>query len=128
MLVLLAGGWIGINYYFFYVKSVKATIELSFWNILLTGIIVYLVYLGAKRLRANDPVLTFTRSDLTINIKGDPESFLWVQITEWEIGRDDQLLIKTVDTQRSVSLTMLEKKPKEIKELMEEYSGRKTHL
>ena len=124
MLLLLAAGWIGINCYVYVLKGLKTNTELNILNIVLTGIIAYVIYMGIKRLRSNEPVLILTKSDLTINIKGNPESFLWLQITEWEIGRDeyDYLLIKTADAKRKVSLAWLEKKPSEIRELLIEYS------
>lgn len=124
MLVLLGAGWAGLNYYVYIMQGLKTNTELDIINIVLTGIIAYALYMGAKRLRSNEPVLIFTKSDLTINIKGNPESFLWLQITEWEIGRDenDFLLIKTADAKRKIYLNWLEKKPGEIRELMIEYS------
>ena len=124
MLALLAAGWIGLNYYIYVLKGLKTNTELNILNIALTGIMAYAIYRGTKKLRSNEPVLIFTKSELTININGDPESFLWLQIIEWEIGRDENyyLLIKTGDAKRKVSLAWLEKKPAEIRELMIEYS------
>ncbi|SRR5258705_12778747 len=124
MLILLAAVWIGLNYYVYVLKGLKTNMELNILNIVLTAILVYAIYMGANRLKSNEPVLIFTKTDLTINIKGNPESFLWLQITEWEIGReeDDYLLIKTADEKRKISLAWLEKKPGEIRELMIEYS------
>ncbi|HKC35458.1 MAG TPA: hypothetical protein VKB95_05320 [Chitinophagaceae bacterium] len=124
MLILLAAVWIGLNYYVYVLKGLKTNMELNILNIVLTAILVYAIYMGANRLKSNEPVLIFTKTDLTINIKGNPESFLWLQITEWEIGReeDDYLLIKTADEKRKISLAWLEKNPGEIRELMIEYS------
>jgi hypothetical protein len=125
MLVLLVAGWLGINYYVYVLKGLKTNTELNFLNIVITGIMAYAIYKGAKRLRSNDPVLIFTKSDLTINEKGNPESFLWLQIIEWKIENDDgteYLNIQTADTTKKISISWLEKKPREIKELMTEYS------
>ena len=100
MLVLLVAGWLGINYYVYVLKGLKTNTELNFLNIVITGIMAYAIYKGAKRLRSNDPVLIFTKSDLTINEKGNPESFLWLQIIEWKIENDDgteYLNIQTAD-------------------------------
>ena len=107
MLVLLVAGWLGINYYVYVLKGLKTNTELNFLNIVITGIMAYAIYKGAKRLRSNDPVLIFTKSDLTINEKGNPESFLWLQIIEWKIENDDgteYLNIQTADiTKKSAS-------------------------
>ena len=125
MLISSAAVWIGFNYYVYVLKGLKTNTELNIMNLVVTGIMAYSIYIGTKRLRSNDPVLIFTKSDLTINEKGDQESFLWLQIAEWTIENDDgtqYLKIQTADTIKKISISWLEKKPREIKELMTEYS------
>ena len=125
LLVFLGGGWIGITYLIYFSGSIAATTELSVFHIGITAILIYLFYIATKRLKHNEPLLVLTRSGLTINEKGNPETFLWSQITEWEIENDDggeYLTIKTAATKKKIGISWLEKSSGEIKELMNEYS------
>ena len=125
ILISPLAAWIGFNYYVYILKGLKTNTALNMMNLVVMGIMAYSIYIGIKRLRSDNPVLIFTKSDLTINENGNPESFLWLQIIEWKIENDDgtkYLKIQTADTTKKVSISWLEKKPREIKELMTEYS------
>lgn len=125
MLVLVGGGWIGLTYFIYFSGSLNATTELNIFHIGITAILIYLSYIAAKRLKLNQPLLVLTRSGITINEKGRPESFLWAQITEWKIENDEggeYLTIKTADKKKKIGISWLEKRSGEIRELIDEYS------
>ena len=127
MLIMLVIGWAALTYFIYFSGAIKTTTELNIFYSLVTVIIIYLFYISRKRLKLNEPLLILTRTDITINEKGSPESFPWSQITEWEIENDDggeYLTIKTANTKKRLGISWLEKSSGEIKVLMTEYSKR----
>jgi hypothetical protein len=125
MLIMVGIGWMGLSYFIYFSGSINTNTELNIFYSGLTVMLIYLFYIAVKRLKFNEPLLVLTKSGITINEKGNPESFLWSQITEWEIENDDggeYLTIKTAKTKKKLGISWLEKRSGELKELMTEYS------
>lgn len=90
---------------------------------LLAVALLFTLYTVFRGVLKNKPVLVFTEKALKINF-GKPVSFLWIQIINWKIEKDDNtsyLLIETINTKKKVNISWLEKKPAEIEALMQEY-------
>ncbi|AXY75988.1 hypothetical protein D3H65_19255 [Paraflavitalea soli] len=71
-----------------------------------------------------EPILTLTRSDITINLRRNPITFLWQQITKWEIINEEGhkiLILHTAETEKKINLSSLDMKPDEIEELLMKY-------
>ena len=124
ILVLLVAGWIGVTYLIYFSGALEATTELNILHVVVSVMMAYWIFKATSRLSRNEPVLIFTNSDLTINTRGNPQSFPWLQITEWDIEYDDggeYLSIKTADKKKKIGISWLDKKSQEIRQLMNEY-------
>lgn len=70
--------------------------------------------------------MIFSKSEIEINEKGKPVSFLWLQIIDWKIEKDQEsnthyLTIQTVDQKKKINISWLDKTPEEIEELLQMY-------
>jgi hypothetical protein len=82
------------------------------------------MYFQARMIWNKTAVLTFTPSDIIINKKGKTESFLWLQVINWEIeedGNNHYLTIQTAETKKMISISWLDRKPAEIELLLHQY-------
>lgn len=85
------------------------------------------IFIPARKLVLNEPVLTLSRSEIIINEKIKPVSYLWPQVLDWRIEREKKndgsyhLIIETADKTKKVDITWLEKKPSEIEEIVKKY-------
>jgi hypothetical protein len=83
----------------------------------------YAVWYTVKKLRKNEPLLTFTKEALEIN-ETKPATVLWQAITSWDVRRSDAtdyLVINTEDKRFSINISWLEVKPAEVEALMIQY-------
>jgi hypothetical protein len=67
-------------------------------------------------------------SEIIINDNGSPVSFLWPQIINWKIKKEEDsgthyLILETAEKTRKINLSWLEKSPTEIEELLRIYKG-----
>ncbi len=90
------------------------------------SILLYTIVVSIKGLYKNKPVLIFTKSDIEINEKGKPVSYLWQQITNWKIteegdGGTNYLTIETADSKKKINISWLTKRPSEIEEILKLY-------
>jgi hypothetical protein len=86
--------------------------------------ITYVVWSTTKRVRTNEPLLTFLKEGLEIN-ETQPVMVLWQDITSWDVTRSnatDYLIIKTGIRRRSINISWLEVKPDEVKALMNKFT------
>lgn len=129
VLAIFFASVIGMVYYAFFsgewdkmpiIKLVYAFISTS----ILIGIFFYV-----RKFIKNEPVLIISKSDITINEKLKPVSFLWIQVRDWKIeiesdGGTPYLIIETAEENKRVNIAWLEKDHEEIEELMITYSGK----
>ena len=120
---------IGIIYFIFFSKdyNLSTTLKLAYAGML--ALIIYFLYFPIRKLIKNEPVITLTKSEITVNVKRKPITYLWTQINGWHIEKDKEnsnkyLILETTEGKKSVSISWLEKKPAEIEELIIAYSGR----
>ncbi|HYF29606.1 MAG TPA: hypothetical protein VD993_00655 [Chitinophagaceae bacterium] len=89
--------------------------------------LLYTIYKVAKNLITNKPAITLTKDEIHIHT-GKPVSFLWAQVIDWQVVKDESttyLIIQTAERTKKVNISWLEKKPAEIELVMEEYKYRK---
>ena len=90
---------------------------------------VFSIYLPTKRFIKNVPDLVFTNSQIELNEKGALVPYLWQQVIDWKIDKDKDtdtyyLTIETSDKKRKINISWLDKKPREIEELLQRYKKR----
>ncbi|HEX6169154.1 MAG TPA: hypothetical protein VFZ33_05640 [Chitinophagaceae bacterium] len=115
---------IGVSYYIYFSGEFRNT-----WKIiyaLLTVSLIYSIYIASRKFIRNEPVLTFNQSEIRINDKRKPVSFLWLQVIDWKIEEDEEsgtcyLTVETADQKKKINISWLSKKPGEIEEIMNIY-------
>lgn len=70
----------------YFTNNGNTTVKVVFGVVALISF--YSLYLPIKRLIRNEPVLTFSKSEITIIEKNKPVSYLWLQVNEWKIEKD----------------------------------------
>jgi hypothetical protein len=129
MLTFLLSGQIVMFYVTFFSGKFDGNTLLKVVTIGLTAWLLYALYFPLRQLIKKEPVLTLSKSDITINVKRKPVTYLWSQIQGWHIEKDKEnsnryLILETTEGKKSVMISWLEKKPAEIEELIISYSGK----
>lgn len=123
MLILLTAGIIGGSCYIYLSGNFKITNMLILMNIATIVIFIYTLYRPAVKIIKKEPIITLAKEFIQIN-DNKPVSFLWVQISNWQIIIEENthyLVLRTTDQARKVNISWLDKKPGEIEELMNAY-------
>jgi hypothetical protein len=129
MLALLFGSLIVVSYFVFFTDRYDGNNLAKVISIFLSVMLIYGMYFPVRKLLNNEPVLTISRTEITINEKGKPVSFLWMQIRGWKIENDNgnnstnYLIIETADEKKKINISWLEMNPDEIEELITEYKN-----
>jgi hypothetical protein len=108
---ILSSGW----------KNLLTPIKLFF--LLLASLLAYVVWYTARKLRKNEPLLTFTQQGLEIN-ETKPVLVPWHHITHWNVSRSDAtdyLVISTEKKRHSINISWLEVNREEVKALMQQF-------
>lgn len=110
----------------YFTNNENTTLKVVFGIVALISF--YSLYLPLKRLIRNKPVLTLSKSEITITEKNKPVSYLWLQVNEWKIEKDfdgdgKYLIIETTEGKKKVNIASLEIDPDEIEELINEYKN-----
>jgi hypothetical protein len=126
MLALLTAALLGGLYYSFFYHSTETGTTMKIISGLLSIWLAYAIYRMTGKLLKNDPVLTLSDAEISINDKGKPVSYSWHEVIGWHLekDRDDTthyLVIETTGKKRKINISWLEKKPFEIEVLMKEY-------
>jgi ABC-type uncharacterized transport system permease subunit len=123
MLILLTTGIIGGSCYIYLSGNFKITNTLILMNTASVVIFIYTLYKPAIKIIKKEPIITLTKDFIEIN-DNKPVSFLWIQISEWQIVIEENthyLVLRTADQARKVNISWLDKKPTEIEELIKDY-------
>jgi hypothetical protein len=123
MLAFLTAALLGMTYYIYFSGKFDNNNTMKIVYIFLTALMIYAIYIPAKKFFENPPVLTFSKDELEINEKGKPVSFLWLQIIDWKIEKDEDgptyyLTIETAIVKRKINISWLDKRPTEIEQLL----------
>lgn len=126
MLVLLSLVVTAQTYYIYFSGKVAANSTINIVYGFMTAIIVYTIYFLGRKICKNEPVLIVNESEITINEKGKPVSFLWMQVLDWKIEKEEDggttyLTIETAEKRKKVNISWFDKKPAEIEELIRAY-------
>jgi hypothetical protein len=129
MLALLTAALFGMTYYIYFSGKFDNNNTMKILYVFLTASLIYAIYIPAKKFFKNEPVLTFSKSEIEINEKGKPVSFLWLQVIDWKIEKEEDggthyLTIETADKKSKINLSWLDKRPSEIEELLQTYKTR----
>jgi hypothetical protein len=116
---VIAGGW-----HVYFSGKVRYSVIVNIIYAVTAAGWFYTMYFQVRKLWNNTPVLTFSPSGISIHEKGEPLSFLWWQVTHWEVEQDESthyLIIQTAETKKKVSISWLDRKPEEIELLLHQY-------
>jgi hypothetical protein len=128
-IAIMFGSQIGIVYLIYFSGNYNLSTTLKVGYACMLAALIYFLYFPIKKLIRNEPVITLTKSEITINVKRKPVTYLWVQILDWHIEKDKEtsnryLMLETTEGKKSVIISWLEKKPAEIEKLVIAYSGK----
>jgi hypothetical protein len=131
MLTFLLVGQIAMFYFTFFSGKFDENTLLKVVNVGIVAYLLYTLYFPVRQLIKNEPVLILSKSEITINRKGKPVTYLWMQIQGWHIEKDKEnsnryLILETSEGKKSVSLVWLEIKPEEVEALISEYKSKAT--
>ena len=129
VLIIIFASVIGMVYYAFVSGNWDKMPVMKLVYVFLSVIILSSLYFSVRKFIKNEPVLTISKSDITINEKRKAVSILWGQIHEWKIeiesdGGTPYLINKTAEEKKRINIAWLEKDHEEIEELMITYSGK----
>jgi hypothetical protein len=129
MLAVLTAALFGMTYYIYFSGKFDHNITMKILYVFLAVLLVYAICIPARKFFKNEPVLTFSKSEIEINEKGKPVSLLWLQVIDWKIEKEEDggtqyLMIETADTKKKINISWLDKRPSEIEELLQAYKAR----
>lgn len=127
MLVLFTAALVGMTYYIYFSGKFDHNNIMKILYLVLNVSVAYTIYVPAKKFFKNEPVLTFSKSEIEIHEKGKPESLLWLQVINWRVEKEKDgnthfLIIETADKKYKINISWLEKPPNEIEELLQTYN------
>jgi hypothetical protein len=127
MLVILSLALVGTFYYIFLSGKFDHGNIIKLIYVLLTASLGYAIYVPTRKFIKNEPVLKLSKSEIELNEKGKPVSFLWIQVIGWKIEKDTDssthyLVVQTTDTKKKINISWLDRKPAEIEELLIAFS------
>lgn len=129
MLAVLTIALIGMTYYIYFSGKFDNNNTMKIVYVFLTASLLYAIYIPTRKFFINEPVLIFSKSEIEIYEKGKPISFLWLQVIDWKIEKEEDggthnLTIETADSKKKINISWLDKRPSEIEELLQTYKAR----
>jgi hypothetical protein len=126
MLFVLTIAFLGMNYYIYFSGKFDNNTSMKFLYVILNAFLLYSIYIPVKKLVKNEPILTFKDTEIEIYEKGKPISFIWQQVIDWKIEKDEDggtpyLIVETQDKKSKLNISWLEKQPAEIEVLFQKY-------
>lgn len=113
-----------LTYYIYFSGTVGKSTTFDIMYLLMIVLMAYVCYFPIRMLVKKEPVLSLTRSDITMSQRGKSVTFLWQQITKWEFVKEEGhkvLIIRTAGTEKKINLSTLDMKPHEVGELLMKY-------
>lgn len=129
MLALLTVALFGMTCYIYFSGKFDNNNTKKIVYVFLTAYLLYTIYIPTKKFFKNEAVLTFSKSEIEINDKGNPVSFLWQQVIEWKIEKEEDggthyLTITTsADIKKRINISWLDRRPNEVEELLQKYKA-----
>lgn len=119
-------GFLGTMVYVFFSGKIKVDNTLVILTIAMVAILAYTLIPLLKRVNSGTPIIILSRQSIEINQRKS-FSFLWSQIETWNSKEEEgtkYIVLHTAEGEKSISISYLDRKPKEIIELFIEYSGK----
>ncbi len=129
MLILLTIVFFATNYYIYFSGKFDDNTTMKTGYLFLNAIVLYSIYLPTRKLIKNEPVLKINQTGIEVNKDGQSISFLWDQIVDWEIEKDDDnsthhLTIQTTAENKKTNISWLDKTPGQIETILQSYKKR----
>ena len=129
MLAVVSVAFFGMTYYFYSSRKFDDSNAMKILYVFLTVSLIYAIYIPVKKFFKNEPVLTLNVSEIKINEKGKPVSFIWPQVINWRIEKEEDggthyLTIETADNKRKINISWLDKRPREIEVLLQKLKSK----
>ena len=126
MLALLTAILFGMTYLIYFSGRFENNNTIKIVYIFLSASLVYSIYMPARKLYRNDPVLSLSKTDIEINETGKSIILLWSEISHWQIEKEKEgntyyLLLKTGTRARRINISWLEKNHNELEEILQTY-------
>lgn len=126
MLILLIMVLLGTTYYIYLSGNFDNNNTMKILYVFLNTYLAYTIYIQAKKLIKNEPVLVLSQSGIEINEKGKGISLLWQQVIEWKTEQEKDgstmyLIIQTAEFKKKINISWLDKRPADIEMLLQNY-------
>lgn len=126
MLILLIMVLLGTTYYIYLSGNFDNNNTMKILYVFLNTYLAYTIYIQAKKLIKNEPVLVLSQSGIEINEKGKSISLLWQQVIEWKAEEEKDggtmyLIIQTAEFKKKINISWLDKRPVDIEMLLQTY-------
>jgi hypothetical protein len=130
MIAFLIIAIIGITYYEFFSGEIEINNITRILHLFVTISLLYTIYIVIKKFLKNEPVLIFSPIEFEINEKGKPVSFLWLEILDWKIIKEEEgnthyLILETIGEKKKINISWLDKSPSEIEGILMMYKKSK---
>lgn len=128
MLILLIMVLLGTTYYIYLSGNFDNNNTMKILYVFLNTYLAYTIYIQAKKLIKNEPVLVLSQSGIEINEKGKGISLLWQQVIEWKTEQEKDgstmyLIIQTAEFKKKINISWLDKRPADIEMLLQTYKS-----
>lgn len=125
-LTILLIAFFGMIYYIYFSGKFDNNDTMKVLYIFLSVSLLYAIYIPTRKFLKNEPVLTICNSEIEINEKGKPVSYLWEQIIDWKIEKEDDggthyLFLQTAEKKNKINISWLDRRPSEIEEILLKY-------
>ena len=126
MLFVLTIAFLGMNYYIYFSGKFDNNTSMKILYVILNAFLLYSIYIPVKKLVKNEPILIFSKTGIELYEKGKPVSFIWQQVIDWKIEKDEDggtpyLIVETQERKSKLNISWLEKQPAEIEVLFQKY-------
>jgi hypothetical protein len=116
--------------YIFFSSQFVDRIYFKILSIVLNVFLIIGLYHNFKKAIKGEPILTFDSNGIKINDTIQPIMFPWSQIIYWSIDKDNDgpteyLIIKSHEKSKKVNISWLDKRPKDIEEIVTNYMKNK---
>src|ERR1044072_6856500 len=89
-ITFLLVGQIAMFYFTFFSGKFDDRTLLKVVNVAIVAYLLYALYFPVRQLIKNEPVLTLSKSEITINRRGKTVTYLWMQIQGWHLEKDKE--------------------------------------
>lgn len=114
----------GMTFYIFTSAKYANNSLIKIGYIVFNAYLIYSIYKLIRLLRSNRPTLTISKDALSFSHGDIEHSYKWNNIQDISVFLEDSnsyLKVSTLDGEKKITLSWLDKSPKKIKELVDAY-------